>query len=135
MITEQFIIHKYLPVPYIHQGRSMQGFDCYGLVIAIYADLGIKLIDIEEDYTPDWSWKNRHTFLVDCHKDWKEVSKPKIFDVVTFKNSKGVMYHAGVMLDENRFINSCRAGTVVCRVSEPLWQKRFNGFYRNNKLI
>lgn len=134
-MTEQDIINKYLGVGYKHQGRDIQGLDCYGLIICIYADLGIKLFDVEEDYTPDWSWKNKNYFLENCHKEWEEEEKAKLFDVVGFKNSKGILNHAGVMLDENRFINSCRAGTVVCRVSELIWQKRFAGFYRNNKLI
>lgn len=133
-MTEQFIIHKYLPVPYKHQGRSMQGLDCYGLIIVIYADLGVKLFDIEENYTPEWSWQNKNYFLENCHKDWEEVKTPKIFDIVTFKNSKDIMNHAGIMLDEIRFINSCKAGTVICRVSDPIWKKRFSGFYRHKGL-
>jgi len=133
-MTEQDIIKKYLGFSYKHQGRDMRGLDCYGLIIAIYADLGIKLFDIEEEYDSDWSWKNKNYFLENAHKDWEEVKKPKLFDVITFKNGKGVMNHAGVMLDENRFINSCKAGTVVCRSSDDVWQKRFAGFYRHKGL-
>ena len=134
-MTEQDIIKRYLGVPYQHQGRSMQGLDCYGLIIAIYADLGIKLFDIEEEYTPEWSWQNKNYFLENAYKDWEEVSKARLFDVVTFKNGKGVMNHAVVMLDGNRFINSCKAGTVVCRLSDQIWQKRFYGFYRQKGVV
>lgn len=133
-MTEEFIIHKYLPVPYKHQGRDLSGLDCYGLIISIYADLGIKLFDIEEDYAPDWSWKNKNYFLENAHKDWEEVRSAKLFDVVGFKNSKGTMNHAGVMLDENRFINTCKAGTVVCKLTDATWVKRLAGFYRHKGL-
>ena len=112
----------------------MSGLDCYGLIIAIYADLGIKLFDIEEDYTDDWAWKNKNYFLENCHKEWAEVVRGKLFDVVGFKNSKGIINHAGIMLDDDRFLNSCRAGTIVCRVSDSIWQKRFYGFYRHKGL-
>jgi cell wall-associated NlpC family hydrolase len=135
MMTEQDIITRYLGVPYKHQGRDLSGIDCYGLVIAIYADLGIKLFDIEEDYTPDWSWKNKNYFLENAHKDWQEVHMAQILDVATFKNGKDVMNHAGIMLDGDRFISACKMGVVVCRVSAPKWQKRFCGFYRYKGLI
>jgi cell wall-associated NlpC family hydrolase len=135
MMTEKEIIKKYLGVPYKHQGRDLTGLDCYGLVIRIFDDLGIKLFDIEEDYTADWSWKGKNYFLENAHKDWQEVVKAKMLDVVGFKNSKGTLNHAGVMLDGDRFINSCRAGTVICRISDPRWKKRFTGFYRFKSLI
>jgi len=134
-MTEQFVIHKYLGIPYKHQGRDMSGLDCYGLLIAIYGDLGIKLFDIEEDYATDWSWKNKNYFLENAHRDWQEVKEARLFDVVGFKNSKGVLNHAGVMLDNNRFINTGKAGTIICRVSDPICQKRFYGFYRHKGLI
>jgi cell wall-associated NlpC family hydrolase len=129
-MTEQEILKRYLGVPYKHQGRSMQGLDCYGLIIAIYADLGIKLFDIEEEYTDDWAFKGKNYFLENAYKDWEKVNKARLLDVVTFKNSKGIMNHAGVMLDDNRFINSCKAGIVVYRLSDEVWRKRFYGFYR-----
>jgi cell wall-associated NlpC family hydrolase len=136
MLNELDVITKYLGIPYKHQGRDLSGLDCYGLIISIYADLGIKLFDIEEDYARDWSWKNKNYFLENAHKEWEEVRKPRIFDVVGFKNSKGILNHAGVMLDGDRFINTCRAGTVIYRVSDPVWSARFCGFYRKvTKLV
>jgi cell wall-associated NlpC family hydrolase len=151
MITEADIINRYLPVPYKHQGRDLLGLDCYGLLKdGFLFFLNIKLFDIEEDYTPDWSFKGKNYFLENCHKDFKEVvnsavtnfnsetqliGKPKLFDVVTFESKKGVMNHAGWMLDENRFINSCKLGTVVCRLSEGIWVSRFSGIYRHKGLI
>lgn len=133
-MTKKDIINKYLGVPYLHQGRSMQGLDCYGLVILIYADLGIKVFDIDEDYTMDWSWKNKNNFIEDVCKSWQEVKIPDIFDVITFKNNKGIMNHAGIMLDNERFINTCSAGTIVSKLDHPLWLKRFKGFYRHKEL-
>jgi cell wall-associated NlpC family hydrolase len=134
-MTEQFIIHKYLPVPYKHQGRDMSGLDCYGLIIRIYADLGIKLFDIEEDYDIHWAWKNKNIFLENAHKDFTPISKPKLFDIVAFYNSKKVLSHLGVMLDDNRFINSCpKVGTIVSKLSEGKWMSRLDGFYRHKGL-
>lgn len=134
MMTMIDVVNKYLGVPFKHQGRDLSGLDCYGLLICIYADLGIKLFDIEEDYTTDWSWKSKNYFLENAHKDWEEVKEARLFDAVGFKNSKGVLNHAGVMLDRDRFINTNRAGTVINRASDSKWQKRFYGFYRHKGL-
>jgi cell wall-associated NlpC family hydrolase len=43
-------INDYVGVPYVENGRSRAGWDCWGLVIAIYRErLGIAL--------PDWTWQ------------------------------------------------------------------------------
>ena len=133
-MTEIEIVNKYLGIPYKHQGRGRDGLDCYGLLIAIFADLGIKIFDIEEDYSRDWSWKGKNYFLENAHKDWQEVKTARLFDIVGFKSSKGILNHAGVMLDWYRFINTCRAGTVICSVNDATWKSKFYGFYRHKDL-
>ena len=134
-MTEKDIIDKYLGIPYEHKGRNLAGLDCYGLIIAVYSDLGIRLFDIEEDYDREWSWKNKNYFLENCHKDWKEIKQARLFDIVGFNNSKEVLSHAGIMLDKERFINTCpKVGTVICRLSDGKWGKRFAGFYRHKGL-
>ena len=35
------LIDKYLPVPYLKEGRTLAGLDCWGLVLAIRAELGL----------------------------------------------------------------------------------------------
>jgi cell wall-associated NlpC family hydrolase len=134
-MTEEDIRKKYLPVPYKHQGRDLSGLDCYGLVICIYKDLGVKLFDIEEDYSIDWGYKNKNYVIENYYKEWEEVKIPRLFDGVVFKNGKGIMSHMGIMLSNNRFINSCKAGVVVCNLSDSIWRKRFYGFYRYKGLI
>src|SRR4029077_7528788 len=42
-------INDYVGVPYRHNGRDRAGWDCWGLVLAVYRDrLGLTL--------PDWRW-------------------------------------------------------------------------------
>lgn len=45
MIAEQ--ARTYLGVKWKHRGRSRKGIDCAGLPLCVYADLGVKLPDIE----------------------------------------------------------------------------------------
>lgn len=57
MITRQAIVdaaRRYLGVRYRHQGRSLAGMDCAGLIVRVAQDLGIKAIDMEGyGRTPD----------------------------------------------------------------------------------
>jgi len=129
MVTEDYLIRKYLPVPYKHQGRSLEGFDCWGLILFVYKELGYKLWDIEEDYDIKWGWKDKHLFIENYHREWDKVKKPNLFDVVLFKNSKGVAFHAGIMLSNSRFLHCCKVGTVVGRLSEQKWATSIEGFY------
>lgn len=39
-------VNTYIGVPYLHGGRDRQGWDCFGLVKALYAERGVVL--------PDW---------------------------------------------------------------------------------
>lgn len=42
-------INDYVGVPYLENGRDRDGWDCWGLVMAVYRDrLGVEL--------PDWKW-------------------------------------------------------------------------------
>ena len=92
--------------------------------------MGIRLFDIEEDYAEDWSWKGKNYFIENAHLQWHEVRQPKFLDVIVLKNGQGIINHAGVMLDENNFIQTCsRTGTIVTGLS-LVKPGRIEGFYR-----
>jgi len=128
-LTPEDVIKKYLGIPYKHQGRVITGLDCYGLILSVYADIGIALFDIHEDYAPDWSFKGKNYFIENYHKEWERVAQPLFLDVVLFKNRKGAFNHAGVMLDERRFIHTSKVGTVVSSISD-MKSHRLDGYYR-----
>lgn len=127
MITEEIINKKYLGIPYKHHGRTLEGLDCYGLILKIYNDLGHNLLDINDNYDERWAWKNRNYFIENYYRQWQIVYSPNIFDVVLFKNGLGVANHGGVILSDESFIHTCKVGTVVSRLSQ--WQHKLEGFY------
>lgn len=124
------VLAKYLGVVYKHHGRGLSGLDCYGLILKIFEDQGVKLWDIHEDYNQEWSWQGKNLFIENYAREWEAVKEPAFLDVVCFKNSKGVVNHAGIVLGENKFIHAVRAGVVVSKVTDREWQKRCVGFYR-----
>lgn len=127
MIDEKVIVDKYLGVPYRHQGRNLEGLDCWGLIVCIYKDFGVELFDIE-NYPKDWSSKGSNYFLENYYQQWSIVKVPQLWDVVLFNGSKGMPNHAGVVLSGERFIHSRRGGTVIGNLYD--WKDKVQQFYR-----
>lgn len=128
IISEIEVINKYLGIPYKHRGRDMTGLDCYGLIIAVYKDFGEYLLDIEEEYDVRWDFKGKNYFIENYNKEWDKIINPIPFDVVLFKNSKGICNHGGIVFKDGMFLHTCKAGTVMSRLSD--WQSKLDGYYR-----
>jgi cell wall-associated NlpC family hydrolase len=83
----------YLGVPYVWGGASPSGFDCSGLVMYVYAQLGISL----PHYTvAQWNATD-------------PISSPEPGDLVFF-NGLG---HVGIYIGGGRFVNAPHTGSVV----------------------
>ena len=54
----------------------------------------------------------------------------KLFDVVLFMSGNGIANHAGIYLDEYRFLHCTKAGVVVSKFSVDRWAKNVVGYYR-----
>jgi cell wall-associated NlpC family hydrolase len=83
----------YLGVPYVYGGASPSGFDCSGLVMYVYAQLGISL----PHYTvAQWNAT-------------EPISSPAPGDLVFF-NGLG---HVGIYIGGGRFVDAPHTGSVV----------------------
>lgn len=123
------IINRYLGIPYVHRGRTLNGLDCWGLLKCVYRDLGVELFDIEE-YSKTWSLNGKDYFKQHYEQDWRMVNKTQIMDAVLFVNSKGVANHAGIVLKDEKFIHCCRQGVIISRLHDKSWHKNIEGYYR-----
>jgi peptidoglycan DL-endopeptidase CwlO len=83
----------YLGVPYVYGGASPSGFDCSGLVMYVYAQLGISL--------PHYTVAQWNATV--------PVSSPAPGDLVFF-NGLG---HVGIYIGGGRFVNAPHTGSVV----------------------
>jgi cell wall-associated NlpC family hydrolase len=84
---------RYLGVPYVWGGASPSGFDCSGLVMYVYAQLGISL--------PHYTVAQWNAGV--------PVSSPAPGDLVFF-NGLG---HVGIYIGGGRFVNAPHTGSVV----------------------
>lgn len=132
--VEKPIIDKYLGIPYLHRGRTLEGLDCWGFLKLVYADLGFKLFDIEDlEYEKVWGLRGRDYFRENYENDWEKAAEPQPLDAVLFLNSRGIANHAGVVFKNRKFIHCPRQGVVVSRLDDEAWSKRIEGFYRLRK--
>jgi peptidoglycan DL-endopeptidase CwlO len=84
---------RYLGVPYVWGGASPSGFDCSGLVMYVYSQLGVSL----PHYTvAQWNATD-------------PISSPEPGDLVFF-NGLG---HVGIYIGGGRFVNAPHTGSVV----------------------
>lgn len=94
-MNDQEWLNEYIGIPYVGEGRSRDGLDCYGLVLLIYKDhFGIEL--------PDWSGvhfdlklRGRAIDDVVCSGDFTVKSQPCNGDFVVCYRHRSA-YHMGL---------------------------------------
>jgi NlpC/P60 family len=104
------LAYRFLGVPYVWGGATPSGFDCSGLTMYVYAELGIKL----GHYTGFQYYEGGRV-----PRDQLEPG-----DLVFFHaNSQGVPQHEGLYIGNGSFVHAPHSGDVV-RISS-LFETRY----------
>jgi len=115
-------------IPFKDRGRSIDGFDCYGLVMYIYKQKGIDI--------PDYFYEKANDDGVAMHflsgmnnPLWQE-DEIKKDNVVLFRIA-GYIRHIGYMIDDKHFIHVLKGRNVTIEsVEDTIWKNRVAGAYK-----
>lgn len=124
---------KYVGLPYLHNGRSTEGVDCLGLVEMIYRDLGIPFRSSDGRFIPEKWYEEEPRRFWDGLKSQGQEPKGKLQagDLVYFEIVKGVVSHAGIMVDGENFIHILEGGTSrIDPIGRRFWKSKFAGARR-----
>jgi cell wall-associated NlpC family hydrolase len=119
-------------IPYKAGGRSWDGIDCLGLVAEYLKAYNIILP--EPEYEEHWAKEKSNTFgnwLDNFVQFFTKEAIPAKGDIVSFKNIDGVETHAGIMLNNQKFIHAIKkAGVCISNINQEQFKTKVSGFYR-----
>lgn len=134
MTLTEFVTRA-VSVPFVDRGRDYDGWDCWGCVRAALRDVwGIDLPSHDTGYeTAGETPQDREairTLVMAGRAQWRRVDVPEPGDVPLLI-CIGRPVHVGLMVDGQRFLHTeRRIGTVIERLSAPIWARRCEGVYR-----
>jgi len=139
-------IKDYIGIPFKHQGRDMDGVDCYGLIHLIYKrERGIVLPDVqgydhaaqvECGYFNAWSGEEIEGIISTAHKSWKRVYPPhlQVYDILLFRRyfKTDVPTHIGLFIGEDDKFVHCTESIPVSlgKLKNYIEQGMFHSAYR-----
>ena len=120
-------VNDLVGIPFENGGRTLRGFDCWGLVMEVYRRRGIKL----KDYPIDAMSTARIAQELKLNEgNWIKVETPEEGDLVVMHLCCAQWAnHVGVYIGNGRFVHAY-AGGGVCIERIARWKGRIAGFYR-----
>lgn len=121
---------KYLQIPYLHQGSTFQGADCFGVLRLFYEhELGIILPPYEEDYPENW-WEGKDLILSNYRKyKFKKTDKFEVGNVVLVVNGQDKVTHIGIIIDDCNFLHMTRTGPCISNYIYGPYSRRIHSVY------
>lgn len=114
---------KYIGIPYVANGRTLEGIDCFGLIIEFYKN---ELNLIIPDYLPEHihHWKNVGTMeelpaLAVAHEETTlepyDVLWIRMLDTTVFR----VLNHVAIYLGDGRILETSEStGSVITKLKD-----------------
>ncbi len=131
--------NKYIGLPYVKKGRTLEGFDCYGLVYLAYKmDLAIELPSYGEISADDLLATSRNLEEGAKLDIWSDVAHKDIqpYDVVAMRKVGGkVLSHCGLVVSKTHLIHSLKTtDCAIVALDDFTIRERIACFRRHKKL-
>lgn len=121
---------KYLGIPFKDNGRSMDGFDCWGLVKELYHEYHrVILPDFLYDEATEDTVALFFVNELSVKQVWEKVV-PQEGSIAVFQIA-GLIRHTGFMVNDTQFIHTISGTeTVIESIQGLRWSGRFKGCYK-----
>jgi cell wall-associated NlpC family hydrolase len=119
-------------VPYEHNGRTIKGLDCLGLVWYVYTQLGISFpagdgLPVEAN----WHESDPERYLRGLLAIGKEAIEPlQPLDLVYFRVINDAVTHSGILITGGRFLHVLEGRSVQLTRLQGFWKEKFAGARR-----
>lgn len=127
-------LDRFVGLPYLDRGRSVEGVDCWGLVWLVYREVrGIDLPSYSDRYVTAADRQAMAELIGAELGPWNEIhaSTRQIFDVVLMREGK-FPRHVGLIVGRDAMLHA-EPNTTSCiaRLSSPLIRNRIVGLFRH----
>lgn len=129
------VVDNLIGIPYQHNGRSLEGVDCWGLVYLVYKGLGYELpVGDGEDIPLDWYKTDPDRYIRALSQLGQEVGDYRnlqTLDIPYFRMYRDVVTHTGVMLDDEYLVHVLIKKEVrVDSIKRRIWRRKYAGAIR-----
>ena len=125
--------NKYIGIPYVLNGREMDGLDCWGLVRQVYRqELRIELPSYAGRYESILDEEAFKECFNEGVGDWTPVEENdrREFDAIWLK-LVGIECHCGILLGSGRMLHASPGNdSHIVDITKTGWKRRITGCYR-----
>jgi len=131
-------VSDYIGIPFVDNGRTKAGCDCWRLVGMVYRDhLNIELPEFPDVYID----RSSNTALLkslqrvadrmnEYKQRWKSVDKPQPYDVIILHTGE-LLYHCGLVVDRRNMLHTMEnIDSAIEDFTGLMWKNKIEGFYR-----
>jgi len=126
-------VGKYIGIPFVSNGRTLSGCDCYGLVrLVLHNEYGTELPELSDDYTNALNIKETARLFAEKRPVLaaEKISAPEEMAVAVITEN-GVAAHIGIVAGGGYILHTGKkTGSVCQRETHHDLRGRIEGYYR-----
>jgi cell wall-associated NlpC family hydrolase len=126
-------VKKYIGIPFLSNGRTLEGCDCYGLVrLVLFNEYKINLPELSDNYNNALNIKEISQMFTE-HRP--VLASEKLYEpreqAVVVITEHGVASHIGIVAGNGYILHTgAKTGSVCQRAEHPGLRDRIEGYYR-----
>jgi probable lipoprotein NlpC len=122
--------NNFVGIPFADKGRSIEGADCWGLVVLVLESFEIIVPSYSDKYASSEERELTASIINHQKTKWQKIEFPHPGDVVLFKMGKHLS-HAGIFVEGDKFLHMAKDdSSMIDDLTKQPWSRRFSGFYR-----